>query len=343
MNFSINYFLIFESLAFISFALVIAREIYHRNYLRLFEIVSCAVFGMILEIGNTYLAHTYSYSTSFLFNLAHVPVAIGLSWAVIIYCVMLLSDQYNIPWHLRPFMDALGAVLLDMTMDIVAIRLGFWTWTIPLNTEWYGVPFENLVGWILVVLSFSFIIRFIRTLNPRRLLTIFIMVMSPFLSYIGLLLGLTIFSVIAILPYQINNWTLLLQFHYAPDFSTLADPQVQFWKLIIFTVIMTELIHIVLWSLIKYRRKYLKHFDILSFLSITGMHSIICITVFTTGLYRELPILIFISLSGLLIHLLMHFLPYMMNPKKIYLFRAVAKTIENKEMKLERVIEAELK
>lgn len=343
MPFSVNYFLIFESLAFISFTLIVVREIYHRNFLRLFEIVSCAVFGMILEIGNTYLAHTYSYSTSFLVNLAHVPVAIGLSWAVIIYCVMLMSDQYNVPWYFRPFTDALSAVLLDMTMDIVAIRLGFWTWTIPLNSEWYGVPFENLVGWILVVLAFSFIIRFIRTLNPKRLLTIFIMVLSPFLSYVGLLLGLTVFSVIAILPYQINNWTLLLQFHYTPDFSTLTDPQVQFWKLILFTIIMTELVHIVIWSLIKYRRKYLKHFDMLSFLSITAMHLLISITVFTTGLYIELPILIFISLAGLLIHLLMHFLPYILSPKKIYLFRAVAKSIENKEKELEKVIEAELK
>jgi len=161
MSLHVDYFLIFEILGFISFLLIVAREIYLRNFSRLFEIVSCAIFGLILEIGDTYLAHTYSYNQSFLVKLAHVPVSIGLGWAVIIYCAMLLSDQYNIPWTLRPFMDALTALTLDLSMDVVAIRLGFWSWTIPLDKEWYGVPFENLVGWILVVLSFSFLIRFI--------------------------------------------------------------------------------------------------------------------------------------------------------------------------------------
>ena len=343
MIFSVNYFIAFEILAFVSFILIIGREIHHRNFMRLFEIISCAVFGMILEIGNTYLAHTYAYSPNFFVNLAQVPVAIGLGWAVIIYCAMLLSDQYNIPWYFRPFMDALTAVVIDMTMDVVAIRVGFWSWVIPQNAEWYGVPFENLVGWIFVVLSFSFLIRFIRTLNPKRLLTIFIMVMTPFLSYIGLMAGLTVFSLIAILPYQLNNWTTFLHFQYIPDFSILYNPQVQFWKLIIFVVIMTELIHIVIWSLIKYRNKYLKHFDLLSFLSLTSIHLIIAITVITTGLYRELPILLVICILSLLVHLLMHFLPYLVHPEKIYLFKIVVEKVENSESKIKKVINSTLK
>ncbi len=237
-----NYFLIFESIVFFAFILITAREIYQKNFRRLFEIISCAVFGLILEVGNTYLAHTYSYNQNFLINLIHVPIAVGLGWAVIIYCAMLLSDQYNIPWHLRPFMDALTAIMVDLAMDVVAIRLGFWSWTIPLDKEWYGVPFENLVGWILVVLSFSFIMRFIRTLNYHRVLTKVLMIFSPVLSYIGLMFGLLIFSIIAILPYQINNWTTLVSFQYDPSLRILFNPQVELWKLILFTIIFTELV-----------------------------------------------------------------------------------------------------
>jgi len=192
-----NYFVIFESIVTFAFILIVAREIYQRNFRRVFEIISCAIFGLILEIGNTYLAHTYSYSPNFLINLVNVPISVGLGWAVIIYCAMLLSDQYNIPWHLRPFMDAFTAIIVDLAMDAVAIRLGFWTWAIPLDKEWYGVPFENLVGWILVVLSFSFIVRFIRTLNYRRALTKILMIFTPVLAYVGLMLGLLIYSIIA--------------------------------------------------------------------------------------------------------------------------------------------------
>lgn len=338
-----NYFFIFELLGFLSFVMIVARELYQRNYRQIFEIASCAVFGMMLEIGNTYLAHTYSYSQNFLVNLANVPVAIGLGWAVIIYCAMLLSDQYNIPWTLRPFMDALTAVILDLAIDTVAIRLGFWHWTIPLDKEWYGVPFENLVGWILVVLSFSFLIRFIRTLNYKRLGTKLLMLFSPILSYLGLMLGLIVFSSIAILPYKINNWTTLLQLSYHPDLTILFDPQVEFWKAIVFAVIMTELVHIVVWSLIKYRRQYLRTFDLLSFLILTGVHLFFAVAIFSAGLYHELPILIFISFGGLLLHLLIHFLPFLINPKTIYFFKIVRERADNHQKQLNNIINLRLK
>lgn len=339
----INYFLIFELIGFISFILIIAREIYLRNFHHVFEIICCAVFGIILEIGDTYLAHTYSYSPNFLVQLAHVPISIGLGWAVIIYCAMLLSDQYNIPWALRPFMDALTAVTLDLAMDVVAIRLGFWTWIIPLDREWYGVPFENLVGWILVVLSFSFLIRFIRTLNFDRIWTKLLMIFSPLLSYLGLMFGLVVFIVITVLPYEINNWTNLLSFHYRPDFSILYNPQVEFWKSIFLVVIMVELINIVVWSIIHYRHCYLKQFDILSFSILTSLHLFFAISIFTTGLYHQLPILIFLSLSSLLVNLLMHLLPYLINPKTLYFFNKIKETTENHRGRLEKIINMSFK
>jgi len=340
---SINYFLLFEALGFIAFLLIVCREIYARNFYRLFEVVSCAVFGMILEIGNTYLAHTYSYSSAFLVQLAHVPVTIGLGWAIIVYCSMLLSDQYNIPWTLRPFMDALTAVTLDLAMDVVAIRLGFWSWAIPLDREWYGVPFENLVGWIFVVLVFSFLIRFIRTLNPRRFLTQLLMIFSPIISYGGLILGLFAFIAITMMPYGINNWASLLQFNYRPDISLLFNEQVQLWKMIFLVVIMVELVNVVVWSIFYYRKKCLKYFDILSFCALTSMHLFFGIAIFTAGLYKELPILIFLSLGSLLVHLLIHFLPYLINPKTIYFFNKVKEETEDRLKQLEKVIDVSLK
>lgn len=343
MHIFLNYYLLFEAGGFIAFAVIFARKLYQRNWNGIFEIVSCAVFGIILEIGDTYLAHTYTYSSNFLVNIGHVPVAIGLGWSVIIYCTMLLSDQYNLPWRLRPFMDALTAVILDVAMDAVAIRLGFWHWSIPLNSDWYGVPFENLVGWILVVLVFSFLIRFIRTLNHKRILTKVLMVLSPFLSYIGLMFGLIIYSLITILPYQINNWTTLLRFEYDPDLSILSNPQVELWKLIVFTVIMTELVHIVVWSLIKYRKNYMRHFDLVSFFALTGIHILFIVAVFTEGIYLDLPILAVISFIALFVHLLVHLLPYIINRKTIYLFKKVKEASRHGEKRLDGVIANTLK
>lgn len=337
------YLFVFEILAFIAFIIIVIRELYQRNYWRLFEIMSCAIFGLILEIGNTYLAHTYSYNNNFLFNLAHVPIAIGLGWSVIIYCAMLLSDQYNIPWKLRPFLDAFTAIVLDLAIDAVAIRLGFWNWTIPLDKEWYGVPFENLIGWILVVLSFSFLARFIRTLNYKRISTIVLMFFLPILSYLGLMLGLLIFSLITILPYQINNWTALMQFQYQPDISIMFNPQVQFWKTIFFTIIMTELCHIVVWSLIKYRRNFLKSFDFISFSALTGIHLFFLIAIFCLRLNQSMPILVVIALCSLLVHFLLHLLPYFINHRTIYFFKLVREEALDKEKQLKKIIKKNLK
>ncbi|MFA5368813.1 MAG: carotenoid biosynthesis protein [Candidatus Paceibacterota bacterium] len=338
-----NLFLIFELIGFFSFIIILWREILQRNKMRVFEIISCAVFGMILEIGNTYLAHTYSYSNLFLIKIFDVPLAIGLGWAVIIYCAMLLSDQYKVPWTLRPLIDALTAIILDLSMDVIAIRLSFWHWSIPLDQEWYGVPFENLVGWIFVVLSFSYLIRFIRTLNPKRLITKIIMLLSPAISYLGLIISLVVFSIIVILPYQMNNWTTLLKFDYRPDFNILFNPEVQLWKLIIFIIIMVELANLVIFSIKKYHKNYLIHFDVISFSILSLLHIFFLIASFASGIYKQYPLFILLSLSGFLIHCLMHFYPYLLNPKLIYVFKEARTSIKDNKKRLNKIIDSSLR
>ncbi len=334
-----NLFLIFEILAFISFVAILAREIYQKNKIRVLEILSCLVFGLLLEIGNTYLSHMYSYSSEFWLQIFNVPLAIGCGWTVIIYCAMLLSDQYNIPWYLRPFMDALTALTLDLSLDAIAIRLGFWHWAIPLNQEWYGVPFENLVGWILVVLSFSFLIRYLRTLNLKRFFSRLLFAFSPFLAYVGLALGLVVFSLIAILPYEINNWRMWLTFNYHPNISVLYNPQVQLWKTIVLVAFVVDLVNMVGWSLFKYRKKYLKHFDLLSFIILSALHVFFFVALLITGIYQQMPILLVLGLGMFLVHCLLHFLPYLREPRIIYLFKKVEKSLASGQETVERILE----
>lgn len=304
-----NLFLLFEILAFISFAVVLGREIGRTNFTRVFEVISCAAFGLILEVGNTYLAHTYSYSANFVLQMNGVPVAIGLGWAVIIYSAMLLSDQYAMPWTLKPFLDALTAVLLDLSLDIVAIRLGFWKWAIPYNEEWYGVPFENLVGWILVVLAFSFLIRWIRTKDLKLFKTKLLLIFSPFISYALLLVGLSVYGFIALAPYQINNWNSLLKFNYKPDQTVLYNPEVQLWKLIFFTILLVEIMNIVGYAIYKYRFTATK-LDYVGFVILSGIHLFFIFALFESGIYKQNAFFIFFSLTIFCLHILLHFLPY---------------------------------
>lgn len=338
-----NLFLTFEVMGFLAFVLILARELYQKNMLRAFEIICCAVFGMVLEFMDIYFGQAYSYSPAFYAKIANVPLAIGFGWASIVYCTMLLSDQYNIPWKLRPFMDALTAVILDLGIDAVAIRLGFWKWAIPLNQEFFGVPFENLIGWILVVLSFSFFIRFIRTLNPKRILTKILMLLSPMVAYLMLFIGILVMGMIIFLPYRIDNWSKGISTGIRPDLTVLYNPQVQIWKAAVFMIILVELVNIVVWAIIKYRRKYLWRFDLLSFSVMLGLHLFFFAAIFLMGLGSKTPMLIVIGASSILIYCLLHFLPYLMRPGVVYIFRDIEKVIQKEEKAVEKVIQASFK
>jgi hypothetical protein len=37
--------------------------------------------------------------------------------------------------------------------------LGFWSWKIPLDQEWFGVPYDNFFGWLAVVWTFALFIN----------------------------------------------------------------------------------------------------------------------------------------------------------------------------------------
>lgn len=338
-----NLFLTFEILGFLSYGIIVAREVYQKNWLRLWEIVACTLFGLILEIGNTYLAHSYFYSSNFFVRIFNVPLVIGFGWAVIIYCAMLLSDQYKIKWYWRPFLDALTVLSLDLAMDAVAIRLGFWRWLIPMNAEWYGVPFENLIGWLLVALSFSFLIRFIRTLNPKRYLTRALMLASPILAYLGLSIGLTLFSLVALMPYAINNWSLWLKFNYKPDITILYNPQVQLWKLIILVVLVVQLLNIVVWIMVKYRRNYLQVWDLMAFVILSVMHLFFLLALFVSGLAKEEPILVALSLAMIIAHGLLHGLPHLVDTRTIYWWHRTQKSLAKGQKKIKGIVETSLR
>ena len=123
----------------------------------------------------------------------------------------------------------------------------------------------------------------------------------------------------------------------------MMNPQVELWKIILFTVIMTELLHIVVWSLIKYRHNYLRNFDLVSFTALTGIHLLFLSAIFTQGIYRESLILAVISVVTLIIHLIIHLLPYIINRKTVYIFNTVKEATEHGEQRLGEVVKATLK
>jgi hypothetical protein len=138
-------------------AVICWRHAWARGWVPLFSLAAGIIYGVVLEYTAILAFHAYSYGHFLIMLFAAVPLCIGISWGLILYTVMATSDHFALPWYLRPIVDALLALTIDLSMDAIAIRLGFWTWDTA--GPWFGVPLANFYAWFVVVFSFSLLLR----------------------------------------------------------------------------------------------------------------------------------------------------------------------------------------
>ena len=158
-----------------------------RGRLPFLELVSAAIFGLLLEQANQIIFETYEYAPDFALAIDRAPVAIGLTWALIIAGAMRITDAIGVRRRYAPIVDSLLAISLDLAFDAVAIRMGLWTWrNIGLDQGWFGVPAGNFYSWLFVVVGFSLFTRWLRDAARRR----------PALEWLQLLVPLPAFAVL---------------------------------------------------------------------------------------------------------------------------------------------------
>ena len=163
---------------------------------RLVELLTAVPFGLLLEQGDIRIFGSYAYNQGFFIKLGSVPVAIALAWAMIITSSMFMSDRLRIPQRLAPFADAVFAILLDLSLDAIAIRQGLWHWNIPLNAGFFGVPAGNYYGWLFVAFGFSAWTRWVRARRGARSTGSWLQLLVPVPAYLTLLLALVPFIVL---------------------------------------------------------------------------------------------------------------------------------------------------
>lgn len=120
------YFIIFELIIYIQFGLCLFHALKHGSGKTL-ELFAGGAFGVLLELATIRQLNAYEYGR-FLVMVLDVPLCIGLAWGAIIYPVTEFSDASNLPYWTRPILDGLLALNIDLALDAVAIRLGFWDW-----------------------------------------------------------------------------------------------------------------------------------------------------------------------------------------------------------------------
>jgi hypothetical protein len=135
------------------------------------------LFGLLLEFVDVYFLKGYTYGR-FMVMLGQspldIPFWIGVGWGVIMYSSRLFTDNLGLSNLAAAALDAILALNIDCTMDIPAYRLHMWDWgwfaskSDPLNSQWFGIPYDNYFGWLMVVFTYSYFSRiFVRIFYKR--------------------------------------------------------------------------------------------------------------------------------------------------------------------------------
>ena len=175
------YFLTFELIIYLELALCL-HHAWKSGTQSLLKLFFGAVFGVLLELASIRQLHAYHYG-HFVLMVFDVPLCIGVAWSCIIYSVMEFSDATGLPYFLRPVLDGLLALNIDLALDAIAIRLGFWDWGRGLEFQYFGVPYANFWAWFWVIFSFSLGFR----LLALRTDSIGIWLSSPLALFVGLI------------------------------------------------------------------------------------------------------------------------------------------------------------
>ena len=168
-----------------------------RGRLPFLELLSAAMFGLLLEEGDQLVFETYHYSEQWLLVIDRAPIAIGLTWALIIAGVMRITDALGVRRRWAPFVDSVLAISLDLAFDAIAIRIGLWTWRELGPTDgWFGVPAGNFYAWLFVTWAFSFMTRWLRDASITRPRLAWLQLVVPIPAWLLLLVALAPFDLL---------------------------------------------------------------------------------------------------------------------------------------------------
>lgn len=142
-----------------------------------------ALFGFVIEmIGvNTQMFFgNYKYGPALGLKILKTPLAIGINWLVLIYCISALFKKQQNRWFF-PLLGALAMVVFDWVMEPVARETGMWSWI-------ENISLQNYIDWFLVSALLFALIRILKVEISNRIAGLLLLMQFVFFLVLNLLM-----------------------------------------------------------------------------------------------------------------------------------------------------------
>lgn len=148
-----------KTLVLMAFSMAHAALALGRRKMLVFFALSAVISWVFEEVGvrTGAIYGPYHYSDQLGFKLGHVPLMIPITWFAMIYPAYVVANaivgrrvfgssgtRSHVLW--LALVSALVMTCWDVVMDPVMSAKGYWIWERP--GEYFGVPFQNFVGWL---------------------------------------------------------------------------------------------------------------------------------------------------------------------------------------------------
>ena len=150
-------------------------------------------------IGSHYgmLFGKYSYTSQLFPQVYDVPLLIPMAWVMMLFSAWGMTEFILTPYQARlgktlpilyPIISGLVFTVWDLYLDPLMVSQGFWLWEQP--GAYYGIPWQNFLGWWLIAMLLTAVLKPTRLRLPG-LLMIYTITWMFLAMGVGVFLGLT--------------------------------------------------------------------------------------------------------------------------------------------------------
>ncbi len=139
----------------------------HRRWNRFFVafMLTIMIAGYVVEVLGVetgWVFGEYAYGETLGYKVFNVPLLIGVNWFVLVYSSGMISNLMKVHWFFRAVIGATLMVLLDVSLEPVAVAYDFWSWG---N---HVIPVRNYIAWFMTSLIFQMVFQSLKLKKINR-------------------------------------------------------------------------------------------------------------------------------------------------------------------------------